>query len=68
MDFTCIDSSTDESSNDGRRVGVDLISSDEEYMASKKKKKGMQNEGGSKMMLTSQFGLLNCYICELQNL
>jgi hypothetical protein len=28
----------------------------------------MQNEGGSKMMLTSQFGLLNCYICELQNL
>jgi hypothetical protein len=37
-------------------------------MASKKKKKGMQDEGGSKMKVTSQFGLLNCYICELQNL
>jgi hypothetical protein len=25
----------------------------------------MQDEGGSKMKVTSQFGLLNCYICEL---
>jgi hypothetical protein len=68
MDFRCIESSTDRSSNDGRRVVVDLISTDEEQMASKKKKKGMQDEGGSKMKVTSQFGLLNYYICELQNL
>jgi hypothetical protein len=68
MDFICIESSTNGSSNDGIRVVVDLISTDEEQMASKKKKKGMQDEGGSKMKVTSQFGLLNCYICELQNL
>jgi hypothetical protein len=35
-------------------------------MASKKKKKkGMQDEGGSKMKVTSQFGILKWYICEL---
>jgi hypothetical protein len=68
MDFRCIESSTDGSSNDEIRVVVNLISSDEEQMASKKKKKGVQDKGGSKMKVTSQFGLLNCYICELQNL
>jgi hypothetical protein len=61
MDFICIESSTNR-----RRVVIDPISSDEEQMASKKKKKGMQDEGGSKMKVTSQFGLLNCYICEFQ--
>jgi hypothetical protein len=64
MDFRCIESSTDGSSTDGIRVVVDLISTDEEQMASKKKK-GMQDEGGSKMKVTSEFGLLKCYIFEL---
>jgi hypothetical protein len=61
-----MESSTDGSSNDGIIVVVDLISADEDQMASKKKKKkGMQDEGGSKMKVTSQFGILKWYICEL---
>jgi hypothetical protein len=47
MDFRCTESTTNRRSNDGIRVVINLISTDEEQMASKKKKKTMQDEGAA---------------------